>query len=54
MPGFAFLRQRSEFVQGFEAAARAGGEVGEGVSAGAVGVAGASAIGTWMMLPAAV
>ena len=51
MPGFAFLRQRSEFVQGFEAAARAGGALGEGASAGAVGVAGASAIGTWMMLP---
>ena len=51
MPGFAFLRQRSEFVQGFEAAARAGGALDEGASAGAVGVAGASAIGTWMMLP---
>ena len=52
MPGFAFLRQRSEFVQGFEAAARSGGALDEGASAGAVGVAGAPAIGTWMMLPA--
>lgn len=51
MPGFLFLRQRSEFIQGWELAASARGALGSGVSAGAVGVAGAPAIGTWMMLP---
>lgn len=51
MPGFLFLRQRSEFIQGWELATQAGGALESGVSAGAVGIAGAPAVGTWMMLP---
>jgi hypothetical protein len=51
MPGFLFLRQRSEFVQGWEAAAAAGASLTSGVSAGAVGAAGVPALGSWMMLP---
>ena len=52
LPGFLFLRQRSEFIQGWELAAAAAGKALEGgVSAGAVGVAGAPALGSWMMLP---
>ncbi|HET7380422.1 MAG TPA: DUF1214 domain-containing protein [Gaiellales bacterium] len=51
MPAFLFVRQRSEFVQGWERAAKAGAPVTSGVSAGAVGVAGAPALGSWMMLP---
>ena len=51
MPGFLFLRQRSEFIQGWEAAAAAGASVTSGVSAGAVGAAGVPALGSWMMLP---
>ena len=51
LPGFLFVRQRSEFIQGWEMAANAGGPLGGGVSAGAVGVAGAPALGSWMMLP---
>lgn len=51
MPGFLFVRQRSEFIQGWELAAKAGAALDTGVSAGAVGVAGAPALGSWMMLP---
>jgi hypothetical protein len=51
LPAFLFLRQRSEFVQGWEAAAAAGAALGAGPSAGAVGTAGAPALGSWMMLP---
>ena len=51
MPGFLFLRQRSEFIQGWEAAAATGASLTSGVSAGAVGVAGKPALGSWMMLP---
>ena len=40
LPGFLFVRQRSEFIQGWELAATAGKALGAGVSAGAVGVAG--------------
>jgi hypothetical protein len=51
MPGFLFLRQRSEFIQGWETAAAAGTSLASGVSAGAVGAAGVPALGSWMMLP---
>lgn len=51
-PGFAFVRQRSNFILGWRAAAAAGTAVGEGESAGAVGTAGVSPLGAWMMLPA--
>jgi hypothetical protein len=51
LPGFLFVRQRSEFIQGWEMAANAGAALDTGVSAGAVGVAGAPALGSWMMLP---
>ena len=48
---FFFIRQRSEFIEGWNAAAAAGSSLATGVSAGAVGVAGQSALGHWMMLP---
>lgn len=51
IPGFLFARQRSEFIQGWELAAKAGAQVTGGVAAGAVGVAGAPALASWMMLP---
>ena len=51
LPGFLFVRQRSEFIQGWEMAAKGGTTLDSGVSAGAVGVAGAPALGSWMMLP---
>lgn len=51
MPAFLFVRQRSEFIQGWELAAKAGAPVTGGVAAGAVSVAGAPALGSWMMLP---
>jgi hypothetical protein len=51
MPAFLFVRERSEFIQGWELAAKAGAPVATGVAAGAVGVAGAPALGSWMMLP---
>ena len=51
MPGFLFLRQRSEFIEGWEAAAAAAASLSSGVSAGAAGVAGKPALGSWMMLP---
>ncbi|MGZ5404913.1 MAG: DUF1214 domain-containing protein [Nocardioides sp.] len=51
-PGMEFVRQRSNFVLGWQAAAAAaGGAVDDGVSAGAVGRAGVPAIGSWMVLP---
>lgn len=50
-PGFAFVRQRSNFIFGWEAAARAGAALAEGVSAGATGSADEPALGSWMMLP---
>jgi hypothetical protein len=50
-PAFAFIRQRSNFILGWEAAAAAGGPLASGASAGAVGEAGAPALGSWMMLP---
>lgn len=49
--GFAFVRQRSNFIQGWEAAAAAGSAVAGGASAGAVGSADVPALGSWMMLP---
>jgi len=50
-PGFLFLRQRSEFIQGWQAAAAAGAALSSGASAGAVGVPGMPALDSWMMLP---
>ena len=47
--GFAFLRQRSNFILGWEAAARADDPAAK--AAGTVGVVGAPALGSWMMLP---
>ena len=52
-PGMEFVRQRSNFVLGWQAAAAAAGDaLDTGVSAGAVGSAGVPAIGSWMILPA--
>lgn len=50
-PGFAFARQRSNFIQGWEAAARAAQPLTRGASAGAIGELGVPALGSWMMLP---
>jgi hypothetical protein len=50
-PGMEFVRQRSNFVLGWQAAASAGASVSGGVNAGAVGVSGRPSIGSWMMLP---
>jgi hypothetical protein len=46
-----FVRQRSNFILGWHAAAARGASVTEGVSAGAVGHAGVPALGSWMILP---
>jgi hypothetical protein len=51
IPAFFALRQRSEFIQGWESAAKMGAAVTTGASAGAVGQAGVPPIGAWMMLP---
>ena len=51
-PGMEFVRQRSNFILGWQAAASAGGSLGGGVSAGAVGRAGRPPLGSWMILPA--
>lgn len=51
VPGIAFARQRSNFILGWRAAAQAGAAVASGAAAGAVGVAGAPVLGSWMMLP---
>jgi hypothetical protein len=50
-PGMEFVRQRSNFILGWQAAARQGAAVSGGVSAGAVGRAGVPALGSWMILP---
>lgn len=50
-PDFAFIRQRSNFILGWEAAAAAGAALASGASAGAIGAAGVPALGSWMMLP---
>ena len=50
-PAFAFIRQRSNFILGWEAAAAAGAAVRSGAAAGAVGAAGSPPLGSWMMLP---
>ena len=50
-PAFAFLRQRSNFILGWEAAAAHGAALASGTSAGAVGASGVPALGSWMMLP---
>ena len=51
VPGFCFVRQRSNFIQGWRAAAAAGASLAEGDSAGAVGLQGVPPLGSWMMLP---
>lgn len=51
VPGFAFVRQRSNFILGWEAAAASGAALSRGESAGAVGESGVPALGSWMMLP---
>ncbi len=51
IPAFFALRQRSEFVQGWEYAAKMGSTVTSGATAGAVGKAGVPAVGAWMMIP---
>jgi len=48
-PGMEFVRQRSNFILGWQAAA--GGSIARGASAGAVGSAGVPPLGSWMILP---
>jgi hypothetical protein len=48
-PGMEFVRQRSNFILGWQAAAA--GPLADGVSAGAVGSAGVPPLGSWMILP---
>lgn len=48
-PGMEFVRQRSNFILGWQAAA--GGSIAGGASAGAVGSAGVPPLGSWMILP---
>ena len=50
-PGMEFVRQRSNFILGWQAAAEASGALTSGVSAGAVGSADRPALGSWMILP---
>jgi hypothetical protein len=50
-PGMEFVRQRSNFILGWQAAAAAGESLTGGVSAGAVGTAGRPPLGSWMILP---
>lgn len=50
-PGMEFVRQRSNFILGWQAAAQAAGALDSGVSAGAVGAAGVPPLGSWMILP---
>ena len=50
-PGMEFVRQRSNFILGWQAAAEASGALTTGVSAGAVGSADRPPLGSWMILP---
>lgn len=50
-PGMEFVRQRSNFILGWQAAAAAGASLNSGVSAGAVGSADRPPLGSWMILP---
>jgi hypothetical protein len=50
-PGMEFVRQRSNFILGWQAAVQAGAAVSSGTSAGAVGAAGVPPLGSWMILP---
>lgn len=50
-PGMEFVRQRSNFILGWQQAAQASGALTSGVSAGAVGRADRPALGSWMILP---
>lgn len=49
--GSAFVRQRSNFILGWQAAVDAGGRWPRGESAGSVGSGEVPALGSWMMLP---
>jgi hypothetical protein len=51
IPAFTFLRQRSEFIDGWRAAATSGSTVTGGASAGAVGVAGVPRLGRGCCCP---
>ena len=46
-----FVRQRSNFILGWQAAAAAGAAVAEGAAAGAVGRGGVPPLASWMILP---
>lgn len=50
-PGMEFVRQRSNFILGWQAAAASGAAVSDGAAAGAVGRSGVPALGSWMILP---
>ena len=51
-PGMEFVRQRSNFILGWQAAAAAAGAaVAEGAAAGAVGRGGVPPLASWMILP---
>lgn len=50
-PGMEFVRQRSNFILGWQAAAEASGALTSGVSAGAVGSTDRPPLGSWMILP---
>ena len=50
-PGMEFVRQRSNFILGWQAAAAAGAAVAEGAAAGAVGRGGVPPLASWMILP---
>lgn len=50
-PGMEFVRQRSNFILGWQAAVTAGAAVAEGAAAGAVGRGGIPPLGSWMILP---
>ena len=51
LPAFLALRQRSDFILGWEYAVNQGATVQSGASAGAVGAADVPPLGAWMMLP---
>ncbi len=50
-PGFAFVRQRSNFIYRLGCCGSGWGGARRGTGAGAVGSSGVPALGSWMMLP---
>lgn len=50
-PGMEFVRQRSNFILGWQAASVAAAAVTSGAASGAVGQAGVPPLGSWMILP---